>query len=146
MPNNQSIKSLIMQCPLSTIVSLTEEEGIDLLSMYRTPAADIHQGTVGHAGHAGTVGHADTAKEADRPVPGTAQKGSGMFSRKVRQVARTYLLTERETDILFELAKGHGPAFIQEKYYLSEGTIKTHLRNIYRKTNVHKRAALMNLI
>ncbi len=71
---------------------------------------------------------------------------SGRFSRKVKLVAQTYLLTKRETDILFELAKGNSPVFIQEKYFISAGTVKTHVRNIYRKLNVHKRQDLMHLI
>lgn len=70
----------------------------------------------------------------------------GRFSRKVRKVAQTYLLTERETDILFELAKGNGPDRIQAKYFISAGTVKTHIRNVYRKIGVHKRSDLLRLV
>lgn len=70
----------------------------------------------------------------------------GRFSRRVKKVAKTFLLTDRETDILFELAKGNSPAYIQEKYYISTGTVKTHIRNIYRKLDIHKRNDLLRLI
>ncbi len=70
----------------------------------------------------------------------------GKFSRKIKLIAQTYLLTERETDILFELAKGNSAASIQEKFFISAGTVKTHIRNIYRKLDVHKRQDLLRLI
>lgn len=92
------------------------------------------------------VSEARAAMVSKKDVPETAKQSSGKFSRKVRKVAKTYLLTERETDILFELAKGNNPAYIQEKYFISAGTVKTHIRNIYHKLDVHKRNELLRLI
>lgn len=87
------------------------------------------------------------ARAAMLHTPGAdAKRGDGKFSHKVKKVAATYLLTERETDVLFELAKGNSPAYIQTKYYISAGTVKTHIRNIYRKLDVHKRDELIRLI
>ena len=93
----------------------------------------------------------DRDEEGTRPDEepegrGDDRRPPGRFTRRVKLVAQTYLLTKRETDILFELAKGNSPVFIQEKYYISAGTVKTHIRNIYRKLNVHKRQDLMRLI
>ncbi len=73
-------------------------------------------------------------------------KRPGKFSSKVNKVADTFLLTDRETEILFELAKGNSPSYIQSKFYISAGTVKTHIRNIYRKLDVHKRDELLRLI
>ncbi len=73
-------------------------------------------------------------------------RGGGRFRRKCEAVANTYLLSRRETEILFFLAKGHNSAYIQEKLYISEGTAKTHIRHIYRKLDVHSQQDLMRTV
>ncbi len=70
----------------------------------------------------------------------------GRFHRKCEAVANTFLLSKREIDVLFYLAKGHKSSYIQEKLYISEGTAKTHIRHIYRKMNVHTQQELMRLV
>ena len=47
---------------------------------------------------------------------------------------------------MFFLAKGHNAAYIQEKLYISEGTAKTHIRHVYKKSNVHSQQELMRLV
>ncbi|WP_333491975.1 helix-turn-helix transcriptional regulator [Eggerthella sinensis] len=74
------------------------------------------------------------------------RKGGGRFRAKCETVANTYLLSRRETEIMFFLAKGHNAAYIQEKLYISEGTAKTHIRHVYKKTNVHSQQELMRLV
>jgi DNA-binding NarL/FixJ family response regulator len=49
-------------------------------------------------------------------------------------------LTERETEILRMVMQGKGNKAIANRLDLSEGTIKSHLRNIYRKLRVQTRA------
>jgi two-component system, NarL family, response regulator DegU len=49
-------------------------------------------------------------------------------------------LTERETEILRMVVEGKGNKAIASRLGLSEGTIKSHLRNIYRKLQVQTRA------
>ncbi len=73
-------------------------------------------------------------------------RGGGRFRRKCEAVANTYLLSRRETEILFFLAKGHNAAYIQEKLFISEGTAKTHIRHIYRKLDVHSQQDLMRTV
>ena len=77
---------------------------------------------------------------------GEGRKGGGRFRTKCETVANTYLLSRRETEIMFFLAKGHNAAYIQEKLYVSEGTAKTHIRHVYKKTNVHSQQELMRLV
>jgi len=48
-------------------------------------------------------------------------------------------LTEREGEILQLLAEGIADKEIAQKLTVSFQTIRTHLRNIYRKLNVHNR-------
>lgn len=89
-----------------------------------------------------------TAQAAPSPAApnGDAVRGGGRFRGKCETVANTFLLSRRETEILFFLAKGHNAAYIQEKLYISEGTAKTHIRHIYRKCDVHNQQDLMRMV
>lgn len=51
-----------------------------------------------------------------------------------------HLLTDRETDVLKLMAKGHRNQDIASMLWVSEGTIKTHVSNILRKLNQADRA------
>lgn len=48
-------------------------------------------------------------------------------------------LTNREREILSLVAKGHSNKEISEKLFVSELTVKTHLKNIFKKLNVSSR-------
>ena len=78
--------------------------------------------------------------------PNEPARGGGRFRGKCETVANTFLLSRRETEILFFLAKGHNAAYIQEKLYISEGTAKTHIRHIYRTCDVHNPQDLMRMV
>ncbi|MEU9126624.1 response regulator transcription factor [Kitasatospora sp. NPDC048540] len=49
-------------------------------------------------------------------------------------------LTDREQDILAQLAQGHGNREIARALFISEATVKTHLGRIYAKLGVDTRA------
>ncbi len=55
-------------------------------------------------------------------------------------------LTQRETEVLELLGRGHSYAFIAESMYISEATARTHARNIYHKLGVDGQEGLINLI
>lgn len=55
-------------------------------------------------------------------------------------------LTSRETEILIELAKGRQASEIAEKLVISVATVRTHVRNIYKKTNIHSQTELVRKI
>jgi DNA-binding NarL/FixJ family response regulator len=52
-------------------------------------------------------------------------------------------LTPRQFDILVELAKGSTYGEIASKFVVAEGTIKTHIHNIFRKLGCHNRTQLV---
>lgn len=70
----------------------------------------------------------------------------GRFKRKCAKVAETYLLSRKETEVLFLLAKGRNAAAIQEALYIAPGTANTHMRHIYRKLDVHSQQELIELV
>jgi DNA-binding NarL/FixJ family response regulator len=53
--------------------------------------------------------------------------------------ARTPSLTGREIEILHEVAEGHTSREIADKLYISENTVKNHIRNILDKTGLGSR-------
>jgi len=65
----------------------------------------------------------------------------GHLTREQRDRLRVEFegLTPRELDILFELARGSTDREIAAKFVLSEGTVKTHLRNILKKLGARNR-------
>jgi DNA-binding NarL/FixJ family response regulator len=56
----------------------------------------------------------------------------------------THLLSKRELELLELLSKGYRYKDIAEKLFLSIETIRTHIRNIYRKLQVQSRTEALN--
>ena len=57
-----------------------------------------------------------------------------------------YGLTARESEILLFLARGHSYSYVAESIYVSETTVRTHARNLYRKMGVGSQEDLIQLI
>ena len=79
-------------------------------------------------------------------------KGSKVFSERVNQYLHERemfgaeedpfsVLTERELDVLHELAQGLSNKQIASVFNISEQTVKVHIRNLLRKLNVRSRVA-----
>lgn len=62
------------------------------------------------------------------------------------EVAEDRGLSPREAEVLVFLARGFTPAYIAKSLVLSISTVRTHVRNIYRKLGVNKREELIHLI
>ena len=62
------------------------------------------------------------------------------------RLAQEFGLTERESQVLPLLTRGHGAAFIANQLSISESTVRTHRTNIYRKLGVTCREELISLV
>ncbi len=158
LPREADMMRTVVRCPAVRLIAADMDERLRILAERK--AAELQAQAADAQGESGADEPRCTTGEAGShacaggpsmrsPLEAQARQGGetgGKFSRKVRRVADIYMLTERETDILFEWVKGNGAPYIQEKYSISEGTVKTHIRNIYRKLNVHKKSDLMRLI
>lgn len=69
----------------------------------------------------------------------------GRFRAQCEAISNEFLLSRREAEVLFLLAKGYNAAFIQEKLYISRSTAKTHIGHIYRKLNIHTQQELLSM-
>ncbi len=68
------------------------------------------------------------------------------FALKCQTVADQYLLSKREAEVLYLLAKGRNASYIKDELFISEGTAKTHIWRIYRKLDVHTQQDLIDLV
>ncbi len=62
------------------------------------------------------------------------------------KIERTFGLSKREIDVLKCLFSGGKNKEIAEKLFISELTVKVHLKKIYEKMNVHSRTTLFSKI
>ena len=70
----------------------------------------------------------------------------GRYKRRCLALADMCLLSRRETEVLFLLAKGYNTKMIQEQLFISAGTANTHMRHVYRKLDVHSQQDLIRMV
>jgi len=70
----------------------------------------------------------------------------GLMRRERATVELNQLLTPRELTLVRMLAKGLRNREIAEQLHIGEGTVKTHLHNVYRKLGVDGRLDLMRVV
>ena len=68
-----------------------------------------------------------------------ARKVVQAFQEMGKSSSETENLSDRELEILSYLAKGYNDKEIADKFFLSIKTVRTHLRNIYKKLHVRSR-------
>lgn len=61
-------------------------------------------------------------------------------------LAKTYKLTARETEILGLLAQRKSISMISRELFIADGTTKAHIRHIYEKMGIHTRNELFGLL
>ena len=66
-----------------------------------------------------------------------------LLRRETAGRARSSVLSPRETEIVRMVAGGLGNRELAERLGVSEGTVKIHLHNIYKKLKVHSRLELV---
>ncbi|MEG0759164.1 MAG: helix-turn-helix transcriptional regulator [Raoultibacter sp.] len=68
------------------------------------------------------------------------------IERRSKEVAEKWLLTARESEILYLLALGKSRSWIATELNISEETVKTHSKHIYEKLDVHSLRELVILV
>lgn len=91
---------------------------------------------------ASSKGPASTAEGDEKPWG----RRAGRFRLQCEAVANRYLLSRRETEVMYLLAKGHNAAYIQDSLYISRSTAKTHINHVYRKLDIHSQQELINMV
>lgn len=83
-------------------------------------------------------------KSDDKLAAHTAEGPS--IEQRCAKVAAERGLTNRESEILVMLAKGRNGKFIEDFYTVSYNTVKTHVKHIYTKLDVHSQQELIDLV
>ena len=95
--------------------------------------------------------------DADVPAESTAAPLASHASEQDRQpkdpvrsrcerLARIHGLSDREFDVLELLAKGHTRVSVAKRLYVSENTVRVHVKNIYAKLGIHSKQQLIDLV
>lgn len=62
------------------------------------------------------------------------------------KIARRYLLSPRQAEVLNLLARGHNASYIEDKLCISLSTAKSHISGVYRKLGVHTQQELLAFV
>lgn len=62
------------------------------------------------------------------------------------ELAYRYRLTERESEVFRYLAQGHTRASIAKRLYVSENTVREHVKSIYKKLHIHSKQQLIDMV
>lgn len=86
---------------------------------------------------AGKQALSDEIRSQDKPVP---------VKERVKEIATIYKLTERESEILELLATGRSRPRIAKALFVSENTVNSHVKHIYRKMEVNNIQELLDFV
>lgn len=85
-------------------------------------------------------------EDAESPwivLPETTEGGVGAAWERL---AEQKGLSAREAEILFEFLQGRSSSYIADLFFISEHTVKTHIRRGYEKLGIHSRQDLISLV
>lgn len=108
---------------------------------------DFGDGEDGQQARMNAVASARDARAAavGYDVLSTAAQKNGPEVNPLDTFAAAHGLSPREHEVLVLWITGHGLKYIENALFISESTVKSHLRNIYRKCDTHNRAEIIAL-
>lgn len=107
----------------------------------------------GEPGESAVSGGAEDAaslpEKASAPSDATSaleEPAASALEERCERLAAFYKLSARETEVFALLAQGHTRAAIAKKLFVSENTVREHVKNIYKKLSIHSRQQLIDLV
>lgn len=83
---------------------------------------------------------------AINPEPAPASKNDETFEERLARISEKGGLSVRETQIMSYVGKGHTSVYVAKTLLISDSTVYTHVRNIYRKLGISSREELIQLL
>lgn len=100
------------------------------------------RGTVGGLSDENLTPHQADSVDVDGPrVPGSSET----FEERLAKISSRAGLSARETEIASYVGKGHTSVYVAKTLLISDSTVYTHVRNIYRKLGITSREELIQL-
>ena len=85
-------------------------------------------------------------REGRRTEPHGADDSRTYIHRRCDTLAAERGLSPREREVLYYLGRGYNHGYVAEKLYISENTVRTHVRHIYAKLAINSREELLAMI
>ena len=123
-PQDDSMGSVLLVCAMAYFVYVLISPLADYYRMFREADG---------AGARGEAALRDVAHPLD-------------YERVCAALSAERNLSAREREILPYIARGHRPAYVADLLCISEHTVRTHLRNMYRKLGIGSREELIQLV
>lgn len=70
----------------------------------------------------------------------------GDYARRCEKLAESFSLSPREKEIATYLGRGHTCSYVAKALVISESTVYTHARNIYRKVGIQSKEDLIQIL
>ncbi|WP_080800326.1 helix-turn-helix transcriptional regulator [Arabiibacter massiliensis] len=88
----------------------------------------------------------DTIQGVEIMKPIVVKTSESVQEIACKQLAEQRGLTDRELEIFTMMAKGRNTKFIQEQLVISPNTVRSHIKHIYQKLDVHSQQELIDLV
>ena len=88
----------------------------------------------------------DKRLASDDDEPAAQLTPEEALASRCDEIAADHQFTPRETEIFKLLAQGYTMPVISEKLFVSENTVKSHVKSIYQKLGIHVRSELIDLV
>lgn len=83
---------------------------------------------------------------SDEPAAETDRPNRPRFRKMCQAVCDEYGLSRRESEILPYLAQGRSAPYIADTLYISESTVRTHIKHILEKTGAPSKQSLIDFV
>ena len=107
---------------------------------------EAHEEECGEQGEGATE---TTPKSAPSSSALLARDGAAFrdcFSKQMAAVREFYGLSAREAEVAELIARGNTVAHIAELLFVSENTVREHVKSIYKKLLIHSKQQLIDLV
>ncbi|MFD0702480.1 hypothetical protein DMP06_00400 [Slackia equolifaciens] len=137
----QAVMALVLYAVRGISVSF-EEEGrdIEFISLSRQEPIPVDDAVL----------DAQEAQEEREGGSGPQKTDDAAYADRLAMrcdlVGRKYCLSQREVEILGYFARGYTMASIAEELFISNNTVKTHVRRLYAKLGIHKKQELLDIV
>ncbi len=82
----------------------------------------------------------------DFTSPASPKQAPGRGAPDYSKMKETFMLTDREIEVMALICQGRSKSYIAESLFISENTVKAPWKRLYEKLGVHSKQALIDLV